>query len=39
MKTYKIEVIMDATDEDDFIEAILALNYHELMQHIEEVKE
>lgn len=39
MKTYKIEIIMDATDEYDFIEAVLALKDRELIEHITEVKE
>tara|TARA_Y100000004_G_scaffold132611_1_gene149739 strand:- start:292 stop:411 length:120 start_codon:yes stop_codon:yes gene_type:complete len=39
MKTYRIEIIMDATDEQDFIEALLVLKDRELLHHIREVKE
>ena len=39
MKTYKIEIIMDATDKFDFIGAIHDLKGRELLELITEVKE
>ena len=39
MKTYRIEIIMDATGVADFIDAVLALDADDLLEHIEEVKE
>ena len=36
MKTYKIEIIMDAVDEDDFISAVMELSAKELREHVEE---
>lgn len=39
MKTYKIEIIMDASDKVDFIEALWCLKDRELVEHIVEVKE
>jgi len=39
MKTYRIEIIMDARGVTDFIEAVLALDFVDLLEHIEEVKE
>ena len=36
MKTYKIEIVMDAVDEDDFISAVMELNARELREHVEE---
>jgi len=39
MKTYRIEIIMDATSVANFIEAVLALDANDLLDHIEEVKE
>ena len=39
MKTYKIEIIMDATDKFDFIGAMRDLKNRELIELITEVKE
>ena len=39
MKTYKIEIVMDAVDEDDFISAVMELNARELREHVEEIIE
>ena len=39
MKTYKLEIIMDAIDEDDFISVLLEMKHREFKPHIEEVKE
>ena len=38
MKTYTLEITMDATDEWDFIEAILLMKDREFLDHIKEVK-
>tara|TARA_R100000406_G_scaffold54532_1_gene37274 strand:+ start:1157 stop:1294 length:138 start_codon:yes stop_codon:yes gene_type:complete len=35
MKTYTLTIIMDAVDEDDFVDAVLEMNHGELKQHVE----
>ena len=37
MKTYKLEIIMDAIDEDDFISGLLEMKHREFKPHITEV--
>jgi len=34
MKTYKIEIVMDAVDEDDFINAIMCIPIRHLKEHV-----
>lgn len=36
MTTYRLEIIMDADDIDDFIDEIQSLNKRALKEHIEE---
>ena len=35
MKTYTLTIIMDAVDEDDFIDAVLDMKPRELKEHIQ----
>ena len=37
MKTYKLEIIMDAIDEDDFISVLFEMKHREFKPHITEV--
>ena len=34
MKTYRMVIVMDAIDEDDFIDAVLSLKSGELKEHV-----
>ena len=34
MKTYKLEIIMDAIDEDDFISVLFEMKHREFKPHI-----
>jgi len=38
MKTYTLEITMDAVDEEDFIDAILLMKGKEFLHHIKEVE-
>jgi len=39
MKTYKLEIVMDAEDIDDFISEVATLIGKPLYEHITEIKE
>lgn len=35
--TYRLEIIMDADDKDDFIDVVMSLNRRELREHVKEM--
>ena len=37
MKEFVLLIHMDAHDKDDFVDAIRALEHHEILQHVDEV--
>ena len=39
MKTFTMVIIMDAEDEDDFVDEVMKLKPGELKAHVEEVEE
>lgn len=39
MKTYRMVIVMDAIDEDDFVDAVLLLKAGELKEHVNLVED